>query len=74
MNITSVLPFVVRVFRTCFTWAFDVFSAIGGAFDIFMVAFSLYITVQLLIMPIRGGRSLGGSDKARRTKDAKKEK
>ena len=74
MQMQQVFRYVFFVFQGCLSWAYQVFDAIEGAFGTFLTAFSIYVIVQLLIMPIRGGRSLGGADKARKVKSNKQGK
>lgn len=47
---------------------------IGGSVELIVAGFSILIVVELLILPLRGARSAGGSDRVKKEKAVKKHK
>lgn len=48
-------------------------SSMSGALQLIIAAFFITVVVQLILIPIRGGRGFSGSDKASKKQPSKKQ-
>ena len=57
----EVLDLIAKVFTACANWTNRLFSAVNGG-GVVLVAFCIYLVINLLFVPLRGGHLLPSSE------------
>lgn len=69
----SLFSSLIDFFGSVFNLFSRLLSGMPGAFQLIVAAFFITVVVQLILIPIRGGRGFSGSDKASKKQKSKEE-
>ena len=64
---SNALNYINILFGSVINWLNQIFNAIPGAVGWILAIFAMYSSFRFLIFPIVGGRTIGGSDNAKKS-------
>lgn len=69
----TVVSSLIQFFGNVFSLFARLLSSLPGAVQLIIAVFFITVVVQLILLPIRGGRGFSGSDKASKKQKSSKE-